>query len=529
MNAATGQSATPRAWGDEAQRWRRFYADRLPGQLRLAVDFVDGRPAAEVRPHFDSCLALLNAAGQRAELRPLWLALVDRLHPLPVRWGEWSLWLATLQQAADHADALGRPAQQAEYLAHAADLLLNTGRLEPARDTAGEALRLAQESGAAWPLCLAGSVVAATLRAQARYGEAQTFVDELRADLARLPAAQPPARAAMGTARLDLETMDTLRHSAQPELALTLSETVIDRLADVPGIDPHDLATIYMRRATIRWAFDRYPPAADDLRRAAELYRQAGDELQATFAEANLGTVYLSMSRYGEAEALKLAAIRAAEEVNARHVLVSELGDLGVIYLGMGRVELLLEYSNRMVKLATELGNDAELSRGRGNRASALLALGRAAEALPDIESSLSRYHAQGRKEGAIVTTIDMVLYLEAIGDEAGAARLARENHAAALREDFPKLPIVTGRCLAPFLPPAERRALLTEMLAAARAYGRPMDAAGCLFALAAIGADPAERAVHYREGVELVKQMGATAWLAGRSPANPPWLPMMI
>jgi len=78
-------------------------------------------------------------------------------------------------------------------------------------------------------------------------------------------------------------------------------------------------------------------------------------------------------------------------------------------------------------------------------------------------------------------------------------------------------------------LPPAERRELLTEMWAAARATGRPMDEAGCLFALAAIDADPAERAAHYRAGVELVQQMGATAWLVGRSPANPPWLPMMI
>ena len=70
---------------------------------------------------------------------------------------------------------------------------------------------------------------------------------------------------------------------------------------------------------------DRYEAAANDLQRAAALFRQADDPLQATFAEANLGTVYYSMSRYGPAEAYKLAAIRAAEEVNARAQLALSL------------------------------------------------------------------------------------------------------------------------------------------------------------------------------------------------------------
>ena len=74
------------------------------------------------------------------------------------------------------------------------------------------------------------------------------------------------------------------------------------------------------------------------------------------------------MSRYGPAEAYKLAAVRAAEEVNARAQLVSEFGDLGAIYIALGRMDAALDYTNRMIALATELGNDAELSRGRGNR-----------------------------------------------------------------------------------------------------------------------------------------------------------------
>lgn len=512
-------------WAHERSRWTRFYTDHLPQQLRQAIRLAASSPVV-LRRHFETFLALLNATAHREDLTALWLDLVDRLHPHPVRWGEWSAWLEVLRQAAARADESGR---HAGYLAFTAELLLDTGRLDTALETTHEAMRLARLAGAAWPLCAAGSTAAAILRTQARYDDAQTVIDEVRDAAARMPAVRPASRAAMGTALLDLEQMDLLRIYGRPEEAISLGEQLIARLSTVPGIDPHDLATAYLRRATLTWAADRYQPAADDLQHAAALYRRAGDELQAVFAEANLGTVYLSMSRYRDAEALKLAAIRAAEEVNARHILLSELGDLGVIYIGMGRMEQARDYADRMVKLAVELGNEAELSRGRGNRGYTLLALGHAAEAWEDIEFSLNRYRAQGRREGMIVTTIDLVMYLRSIGDEAGAARLARENYDAARRENFPKLHIVTARCLALFLPVDEQRALLGETLALARAHGRRMDEAGCLFALSAIEDDPQLRAARYQAAVDLLIQMGATGWLVRKSPAEPPLLPMMI
>ncbi|MCW5847586.1 MAG: tetratricopeptide repeat protein [Anaerolineae bacterium] len=528
MTPATTQSTDAHTWAVESRRWGRFYVNRLPEQLRLAAALADETTTNKLRPHFDTFLALLNAAPHAA-LAPLWLDLVDRLHPHPLRWGEWSAWLAILQQAGLKAAALGRPAQQAEYLAYTAGLLLNTGRLEAALAAAQRALALARPSGAAWPLCVAGSAAAATLRAMAHYEDAQALIDELRDELTLLEPARPPARAAMAAALLDLEQMDLLRHFARPEEAMALGETLINNLSAVTDIDLHDLATAYVRRATITWAFDRYDQAADDLRRAADLYRQAGDGLQAAFAEGNLGVVYLSMSRYAEAKALKLAAMAAAEEVNARHVLVSELGDLSVIYIGLGQMEQAYEYADRMVRLAAELGNDAELARGRGNRAYTLLALERQEEARLDFEFSLNHYRQQGRVEGTLITTIDKVMYLRSIGQVEEAERVARENYAAALKLDYPKLHIVTGRCLALFLPPDEQRTLLEQTLALARAHGRLMDEAGCLFSLATMADNTVTRDACFRQAQALLAVMGCPQWLAGRSVDNPPLLPMMI
>jgi tetratricopeptide (TPR) repeat protein len=517
------------AWADERRRWTQFYDQRLAEQLRRAADRAESAPPADLRPHFESCLSLLHATAERPALGPLWLALVDRLHPLPVRWGHWAIWLAVLRRAAEKTAEPGQAARRAEYVAYVADLLLSTGQFEAALTQAQTAMDLARQSRAVWPLGVAAGVASATLRALARYGEAQALIDTTRAVAVSLPPPPSPARAALAAALIELEQLDLHRHFARPAEALALGETVIARLLAVDGIDPHDLATAYARRATITWAFDQYQAAADDLRRAADLYRRAGDELQATFAEGNLGVVYLSLSRYGEAEALKLAAIRAAEAVNARHTLATELGDLSVAYIGLGRMAAAHEYADRMVKLAAELGDEAELSRGRGNRGYTLLALGRYDEALADIEASLARYQAQRRVEGVLITTVDMVLYWQGVGQTARAAQLARQNYEAALAEDFPKLRIVTARCLALFLSPPERRVLLLETLALARQHGRPMDEAGCLFSLAAIETDAAQGHAYYQAAARLLEQMGATQWLAGKSLADPPSLPLTI
>jgi tetratricopeptide (TPR) repeat protein len=516
-------------WAGERRRWSRFYVERLAAQLRQAVALMDDAPPHALRPHFDSYISLLNATAARSDLVAPWLALVDRLHPQPVRWGQWAAWLVVLQRAAAKAAAADQPARQAAYLAYAADLRLKTGQFSPALEVAQAALQLARAVQAAWPLGVAGAVAAAALRAMARYEEAQALIQQTQAIIKRSPSPRSPARAVMATVLLDLEQMDLHRTFKRLDAALALGQSLIARLSAVAEIDPHDLADAYVRRATIIWVSGQYEEAADDLQRAAALFRQAGDPLQATFAEANLGTVYYSLSRYGPAETYKLAAIRAAEEVNARAQLVSEFGDLSTIYIALGRMETALDYTNRMIALATELGNDAELSRGRGNRGYVLMGLGRYDEALADITFGLQLYRQQGRLEGTIITTVDLVLYLRGTGRAEEAAQLARDNYDAAWRETFPHLHIVTARCLALVRPPAEQETLLRQALTLAQAHRRPLDVAGCLFSLSAVAADAGERAMLFRQGAALLEQMDCTGWLVGRSPADPPLLPMII
>ena len=55
------------------------------------------------------------------------------------------------------------------------------------------------------------------------------------------------------------------------------------------------------------------------------------------------------------------------------------------------------------------------------------------------------------------------------------------------------------------------------------------MDEAGCLFSLAAIETDAAQGHAYYQAAARLLEQMGATQWLAGKSLADPPSLPLTI
>ena len=75
------QSAIPHEWAQEQQRWASYYTDRLPFQLRQVTTFVTARrdKLDSLRPHFESCLALLEATADLPDLSALWVELVDAL------------------------------------------------------------------------------------------------------------------------------------------------------------------------------------------------------------------------------------------------------------------------------------------------------------------------------------------------------------------------------------------------------------------------------------------------------------------
>ncbi|MBP6016334.1 MAG: tetratricopeptide repeat protein [Candidatus Promineofilum sp.] len=519
-------SATRHEWPRERERWAGFYAERLGVQLRQVSAFVNARrdKVDTLRPHFESCLTLLKATAGRHDLSPLWLELVDALHPLPLRWGFWSPWLDVLYQAAGKAVELTRPTARARYLAHMAGLLLDTAQADTALIKAQQALDEAGRAGDDYSLALAGSRAAGALSVLGRYDEAREVLIDVRHQLDALPA---NSNASLARALLDMEEMDLARQDGRLAEAIAIGDRLIAALEATTGIDPHDLATAYRRRSTILWAAGRYDEAAGDLIKSAEMFRAMGDPLAAVFSEGNLGVVYFSMGRFQLAETMKARAIRSAEELNAYWWLVRDTGELCGIYMYSGQLERALTYCHRHADLALRLGDERQLALARDNRGVTLMLLGRYDEARPDIEHSLRYFRDEGIIENTVLATLDMALFLRATGDWEQAAVLAEDSYSQANGLDFPILRILTTRCLALFRPPAEQRRLLHEALALAEAHERHMDVAGCLFSLAGLEPDTTERARLYDQAAAMLREMGAEAWLTNHQAATPPLLPM--
>ncbi len=480
-----------------------------------------------LRPHFASCLTLLEATADRDELSPLWLELVGALHPLPMRWGLWSPWLDVLQVAADKAGDLNRPARRARFLAHMATLLLETAQADMALIRAGEALDEAGRAGDGYALALAGSRAVGALSGLGRYDEARQLLSSVRQRLDALPTGPAGTPEAAARALLAMEEMDLAREDGRLAEAIAIGDHLIAVLEAAPGVDPHDLATAQRRRATILWADGRYAAAAEELTRSAALFRAVGDPLAAVFSEGNLGLVYFSMGRFQLAETVKARAIRLAEELNANWWLVRDLGELCGIYMYSGQLERALTYCHRHVELARQLGDRRQLALARDNRGMTLTLLGRYDEARPDLQDSLRYFQDEGMIESTILATVDMALFLRATGEWQRAAALAAESAALAAGLDFPVLRLLTTRCLALFQSPAEQQRMLHKALALAEAHERRLDMAGCLFSLAGLAVDAAERDRLYDQAAAILRELEAEAWLVGHSPADPPLLPM--
>ena len=522
--------STPPTWSAEQQRWSAFYADRTALQLRQVAAFITarrGNPEA-LRSHFESCLALLNAARDRADLSPLWLELVTALHPLPLRWGFWSPWLEVLWQAANKAADLDRPAMRARFLTYMAAIYLETAQSDAALEKAHAALNEAVRAADGVSLALAGSRAAGALTVLGRYEEAkQLLVDVRRQFYSLCDHSRPDADVMLARSLLDMEEMDLARQDGRLAEAMSIGEKLIAALESTEGLDSHDLATAYRRRSTILWAAGRYGEAARDLIKSAEMFRAAGDPLAAVFSEGHLGVVYFSMGRFRQAETVKARAVRSAEELNAHWWLVRDLGELCGIYMYSGQLERALTYCHRHVELARQLGDRRQQALARDNRGVTLLLLGRHDEARPDLEASLRYFQDEGIIENTVLATLDMALFMHATGETVRATSLAEVSYQQALQLDFPILQILTTRCWALFRPPGEQERLLRVALALAKAHDRHMDVAGCLFSLAALESDAAERGRLFDQAAAMLREMGAEAWLAGHSPANPPLLPM--
>jgi hypothetical protein len=89
-------------------------------------------------------------------------------------------------------------------------------------------------------------------------------------------------------------------------------------------------------------------------------------------------------------------------------------------------------------------------------------------------------------------------------------------------------LVLFSQRCLALFAPPAEATTLLLKALALSKELKLLLQEAACLLSLAGLTTNHVEQDRLWAQGIHILRQTEATAWVNGRSPANPPFIALL-
>lgn len=516
---------------DERQRWTLAFGDHLAERLRWLAGYVNEhrRQPAQLKPYADSLIALIRQAYPYPALARPVVNLILALHPLPERWGYWTAWEEVLQTGADIAASQAWQPQQAELLAYQAQLLWSCYRCDEAVAVGRRALSIAEAAGAVRPLGIAGGALVSSLGVLGQVAAAEEVLAELLQKTAFL---RPTAiEADYDAAMLALENSLALllRQQGRQDEAIAATQRMVQRVAGKTHISPYRLGDIYVEQSTMLWAGGHYQTAVHALQTAIALFEQVEDTTAAVFARGNLGLVYWSMARYVLAEQGMQQCAAYCEQVNARWRLVNEIGNLAVVYLGQGKLRRALHYAHRHLDLAQRTGHTREVSRAKLNQGAILVYLGEYEAARQELEESLARVTGEGRQELIAAVQLDLSLCYAGLGQHEAAYDMAQQAYTRAMEMSFPGLTIIALRVLALHGPSEARIHHLKQALSLARRHGRLSDEAGCLFSLAGLAMDKKERAVYWQQAARLLQQMGATAWLDGRSPGNPPFLALML
>lgn len=510
-----------RAWVAERTRWRNYHRRQVDDRLNWAIDYVRRSRPSELRTHLGSLLTLLRRARSHPHLYPQMVALIAALHPWPLRWLRWEAWEHEIRFAIQVYADRNQPHRRAEFLGHLAKLLFDTGRLDQALATGKEALTLARAHGAVKPLATAGCTVVQTLLRRGCSDEAQHLLKQLLADVSAADSTSRRERT-RALARLHLQQLAFLRRDNRLDEAITQASQVVAQLQALPEADEYLLAEARRDLSTMAWAAGHYPEAVREIQRAIQMFADLGDEFAEADARGNLGLIYCTMTEFERAEEQMRYLILMAERLNARWHLTYAVDYLAVIYLMRGELERATRAFDRAIDLAQRVGDLKASHRIQSNRAVAWLYQGKYEAAIPDLEADLN-FSEEHDLVGAVeMDCICLSLCYQGLGQEEHAVRLAERAWEIAQRLEKPVFRALALRCLAEHRP-ARRFDLLEQALALACEAQRPLDEAACLLSLAGLAEDEEERQRLWAEGVRILERIGATAWLTGASPDDPP------
>lgn len=513
-------------WANEQERWRRYHMQNIETRLAWAADYVSRelRDPVSLADHCASLLTLLNQARTARHLHDTIINLLLGLDPWPVRWGHGPAWEALLRFGIEATAAPGELRRHATLLQALASCYLNSGQIAPAQDAARRALEVALRAE------MVETVVASLdlfVFAALRQGET-AVAQELLAQVARTVDHADWAKPS-DMARFCFSHARILRRVGRLGEALGWADRGV-RLAEDATADPRSehgarlLADAYNVRGVMRWAAVRYTEAAHDLEQALARYHDAGDHRAEARVRGTLGLIYWSLGELDRAEVYFRDATGQSEAQADHWQVAMNVGNLGLVELCRGKFRPALAHFERQLALAEASGDKHEAMRALGNRGVVRLHRGDFTAAMADLKVEQEFAERGGLPEGLICNYVTQARCLAGLGQMAEALELATRTLAMARQTGSPALILMALRCLAERAPGDEQQAALTEALGLAQGAGRRLDEAACHIALAGLApTGSAAQMAAWRTGARLLRQIGAGAWLKGRSAQNPP------
>ena len=366
-----------------------------------------------------------------------------------------------------------------------------------------------------------------TLLQQGRSDVAHRKLDQLLADVTRIESASPRAKTEALT-RLGLQALTLLRRENRLDEAVTQAGRIIAQLEALPNTDEQLVAQAYRQRSTMFWAAGHYPEAVRDIQQAIRIFSAQGDKFAEITAQGNLGLIYYTMTKFDLAEERFRRVIALAEQLHTYWHLIYAMDYLGVLYLLRGELAQATHYFERAINLARRLGAVKDLHRIQSNRAVAWLYAGKYEAAIPALKTDLHFSEERQFSGAVLMDCICLSLcYLE-LEQRERALRLAQRAMEIAQALKNTTFQVLALRCWAEHHP-EQRRTLLSQALSLARQGQRPLDEAACLLSLAELTPDEDERRTLWNQGVRILEQIGATAWLSDATPYAPPRVIILV
>ncbi|MBN1486193.1 MAG: tetratricopeptide repeat protein [Anaerolineae bacterium] len=506
--------------------WADNYASNLERQLNYFINYANSHIHKEISQHLPTFLNVLSEAQTYPHLHAKAVELITILHPLPRYSIYGDNWISNIQFAISFFERKQEYKKQALFLAYLIEMYQESGQLDTAKELAERGFILAKKHNAIDTLVNIGEKLITISRAQGETEKAEALHKIIEAELFR--SRDRVSFNQWELAWINYRVLNAVRLRGDGKYNKAMQEiesTIHDFSANFIGAtETLEFATRI--RGLIHWSLGNYQKAIQDYRQCLQLLENSKYIFTRLHVQGILALAYWSISEYDRAESLLKENLATREDLKISWMINREAGNLGLVFLARGQLEQAMVYINRQLALSIKFNDIQEIGRARGNRGIVQMYLGQTEQALNAIKSDMDYRILNNEIRGEISCLLNLSMCYWMMQEKAQAIQAAERANMLANEIDSIVIKALAARILARYQPEDGQAAVLQETLVVMRDRHRRLSEADCLLSLAALAKDNTEQEELWKQGVQILTEIGATAWLKGATPQNPPLLP---